>query len=186
MRSKTILKTVAFVVAFGFSTAFVSLFIPKTQVETSYVIFNDHNSTSCFLQKGRSSNAAKITAFITQDKRNGLESDRAIYENTEDVTSPFTSSSFPDYADSVERYVDDSSSMKTRGLPNDFQVAWREHMKAWRDYSEFLNNMKKSSNQEASSAEEFSDTNEFYNVEISRTWYEVLHIGETYGADVSE
>ena len=183
MRSKTILSTAAFVLAFACSTAFASLFITTTHSEWYEFQVNGFQYKN---YRTKSPSADKISAFINQDKRNGIESDRTAYEMSAEGVSPFTSSSFPAYVSSVEQYVDASSSMKTRRLPNDFQLAWREHMKAWSDYSDFLNRIKKPSVRAAWSEEDFTYADASYNREISRTWYEVLRIGRNYGADVSD
>ena len=190
MRSKPILSVAAFVIAFAFSAAFASLFITKNRVTPDLVpVVSEYNSgyksTGCFKYKNKSAAADKITALIRADKENGRASERSALEMSEGFISPFTNPAFPAYAEAVEQYVDDSSSMRTGRLPGDFQAAWREHMKAWRDYSEFLNRMKKSSVRSSWSSEEFQDIDAFHNREINRTWYEVLRIGKTYGADVS-
>ena len=187
MRSKSILSTAAFVLAFGFSAAFASLFITKNQIAPDLVpVVSEYKSTNCFKNKNDSSTAGKISALIRADKENGRASERSAIEMREGYMSPFSNPAFPAYTEAVEQYVDDSSSMRTRRLPEDFQTAWREHMKAWRDYSEFLNRMKNSSVRSRWSSDEFHDIDAFHNREISRTWYKVLQIGETYGADVSE
>jgi len=185
MRSKNILSTAAFIVAFVFSTAFASLFIAKSVAEPEFISVNTHQSTSCFKKRGNSATAVKISLLVSEDKRNGRESNRRVYEMGGDVISPFAGSTFSAYADSVEQYVDASSSIEAGDLPGDFQTAWREHMKAWRDHSTFLSKMKNASNRKGWSQAEFEDTENFHNREISRTWYEVIYLGRTYGADVS-
>ena len=184
MRSKTILSVAAFTLAFTLSAAFAGLFITKTQTAPDYFPVIGRTSTSCFKDRNKSATAVKISALIEADKSNGLERSRETYRVGEDVRPPFTSAGFALYADAVEQYVDESSSMKASDLPNDFQIEWREHMKAWRDYSDFLNRMKKSSNRDAFSAEELENTDDFHSREITRTWNLVLQTGRTYGADV--
>jgi hypothetical protein len=182
MRSKTILSIVAFIAAFGLSAAFASLFI--TQTVSDYTLVNGHKSTSCFKHKNNSATADKISALIRQDKNNGRESDRAFYRYGTDIFASSDKSAFSGYANAVELYVDQSSGMKADDLPSDFQIEWREHMKAWREYSDFLNRMKKSSNRSALSSEELKEIDAFHSREISRTWDEVLQTGMMYGANV--
>jgi hypothetical protein len=154
MRSKTILSTAAFIVAFAASAAFANLFITKTQTVSDYGWASSYKSTSCFKNRNNSTTANKISALIREDKSNGRASGNNSYRVGEDVRPPFNVSNFSEYAEAVERYVDNSSSMKASDLPNDFRVEWRAHMKAWRDYSDFLNRMKESSNRAALSGEE--------------------------------
>ncbi len=184
MRSKTILSTVAFIAAFAASAAFASLFVTKTQTVSDYVLVGGYKSTSCFKYKNNSAAADKITALIRQDHINGRESSRGSYSASGDERPPFSSSLFPGYARSVERYADDSSGMKTGDLPGDFQNEWRAHMKAWREYSEFLNRIKDSSNRKGWSDAELEEVDDFHSREIERTWQAVLHTGASHGANV--
>ena len=175
MRSKNILSTAAFIIAFVLSSAFAGLFISKETCETE----------SRYTIRNNSETVIKISALINDDKRNGRESARHAYETSEQVISPFVGSTYFLYAGSVEQYIDASSSMKTCGFPPDFQTAWREHMRAWRDYSTFLNQMENPSNLEDWNQSEFEDAENWHGEEINATWYEVIRIGRAYGADVS-
>ncbi len=83
-----------------------------------------------------------------------------------------------EYSVFVKRYVDKSERLNDSGLPAEFQESWREHMKAWRDYSNFLNKQKYGS----FSNVEFNDYDIEFNNEINRTWYNTLRIGESHGA----
>jgi hypothetical protein len=183
MRSKNILSIVAFITAFALSAAFASLFITKTETTYDYVPVNGYNSTSCFKYKNNLATANKISALIRQDKRNGRESDRAYYRYGADIFSSSDNTAFSGYAGAVEQYVNQSSSMKADDLPNDFQIEWREHMKAWREYSDFLNRMKKPSNRGALTQEELEEIDVFHSREITRTWNEVLQTAVMYGAN---
>jgi len=187
MRSKTILSTAAFVLAFAASAAFASLFVTETRTESEFLPVRVHKPTSCFKDRSDSAAADKIAALIRKDDNNGRKRSGKIYDIGEDTRPPFTSSGFPDYAEAVEQYVDESSSLQTGDLPGDFQIEWREHMKAWRENSEFLNQMKKSSNRKSLSdveLEELEYTDDFHSREISRTWQAVLQTGRSYGANV--
>lgn len=185
MRSKTILSTAAFIVAFAASAAFASLFVTaETQTAPSYAPVSSYKSTSCFKNRGSSTAADKIAALIRQDKANGRESGRGSYVAGGDERPPFSGSLFPGYARAVERYVEASSGMKASDFPNDFQTEWREHMKAWRDYSEFLNRMKDSANRKGWSDAELDEVDDFHSREIDRTRQLVLQTGASHGADV--
>lgn len=184
MRIKNILSVVAFIAAFAFSAAFASLFITKTQTTTVYFPVNNNKPTSCFKFKNNAATAAKISALIRQDKLNGLESEQAFYGDDIDIFSSSANSAISGYSTAVEQYIGASSSMKASDLPGDFQVAWRAHLKAWRDYSEFLSRMKNTSFRESLNADEFDEIEKLHSREISRTYEEVLQIGAIYGADV--
>jgi hypothetical protein len=176
MRSKNILSIVAFVAAFGLSAAFASLFIS----ENTY----SYNSAS-YLNAGQNTATAEaITALILEDYVNGHNRDKKIYDLRVSNPADVNSVAFADYAEAMEGYVDDSSSMDANDLPRDFQSAWQAHMSAWRDYSNFLNESADISGRTACSLRKFKSTENMYNREISRTWYEVLRIGGSYGADV--
>ena len=183
MRSKTILSTVAFFIAFAASAAFANLFVTKPQTVFEYVWVSNHRSTSCFTHRNNSTVASKISALIQEDKNNGLKRGKP-YRVGVDARPPFSNSDFLNYAEAVEEYVNESSSMKSSDLPNDFQSAWREHMQMWRDYSEFLNKMKTVSNPRGWIGEKPAETDYFHTSEISRTWQIVLQTGANYGADV--
>ena len=176
MRSKNILSIVAFVAAFGLSAAFASLFVSQNT--------SRYNSVSYCKYKQKSAAAGAITDLIREDYANGRARTGRIYDIGESYPPGVDSVAFADYAEAVGDYVDDSSSLETGDLPNDFQAAWREHLKAWRDYSDFLNQSAEISNRSACSLGKFADDDELHGQEINRTYFEVLQIGESYGADV--
>lgn len=184
MRSKTILSTAAFIVAFAASAAFASLFITKTQIVSDYVPVISYKSTSCFKDRNNARTADKISALIREDKNNGRQSGRGAYRVGEDERPPFTDARFASYAEAVVWYVDDSSRMKVSDLPGNFESEWREHMKAWREYSDFLNRMKDSSNRKGWSDAELKEVDDFHSREVDRTWQTVLESGRSYGANV--
>ena len=176
MRSKNILSIVAFVAAFGLSVAFASLFISPN---------NYRYSSTSYLKAGQNSATAEaITAFILEDYVNGYTRNEKIYDLRVSNPSDVNSVAFADFAEAIEGYVDDSSSMNANDLPDDFQAAWREHMNAWRDSSNFLNQSADISGRTACSLRKFKATDKLHNQQITRTWYEVLRIGRSYGADV--
>lgn len=171
MRSKVLISTVAFITAFAFSAAFAGLFIKGNINQTE---------TGCFHYKSRT--AAAITVFVRQDIRNGEKHESNFYGSFYEVFSPFSRWSIAEYAEIVEAYADESGSMSYSHLPPDFQKKWREHMRAWRDYSNFLNRVKKYPHKL-----ERVKTHQLryeYSNEINATWYDLLRIGRSYGAEV--
>ena len=69
---------------------------------------------------------------MQQDIRNGNERGRKSYRLDKDFRPPFTGSSFADFVEAVSKYADKSGSMEADGLPQDFQIAWREYKGAAR------------------------------------------------------
>ncbi len=176
MRSKNILSVVAFIAAFGLSVAFASLFISKNTYSCS--------STNYLKYKQNPATAEAITDLIHEDYVNGYNRSEKIYDIGESYPPDVNSVAFADYAEAIEGYVDDSSSMDANDLPGDFQTAWRGHMEAWRDYSTFLNQSADISGRTACSLRKFNATESLHNQKINRTWFEVLQIGRSYGANV--
>lgn len=176
MRCKTILSAIAFTTAFVFSSVFASLFIDKSSTDYSFARFEAPHA-SC---RHDAATKAAIETLLEQDIRNGRE--RLLRMNDVDYSS--AESYYSRYAESVEEYAHDSGSMDYGHLPRDFQFKWRAHMRAWSDYSDFLNQTKDSD-------QRLEDTNFYrekgdYISEINSTWYEVLRTGDRYCARVSE
>ena len=153
MRSKHIAALIAFFLTFGFSAAFASLFIDRS--------------------------AADIQAFLLQDIRYGEERNYSRYHHSAEK-QPSSCWRSSKRVDPVAEYVNRSSSMDDSEFPQDFQSAWREHMQAWRDYSNFLQ-AKKSGNLDY---EDFHLSEDRYISEINFTWYKVLSVADKYGAKV--
>ncbi len=169
MRSKTILSIAAFTIAFGFSTVLASLFISG----------NTYSQTNYLKYRSSTPSAAAISALIREDIRNGRRLDGMFYRYENLHLSA-------EFAVAVEQYVDESSSIKASHLPIDFQTAWREHMRAWREYSEFLNRTNNSSNLDDLSSEVLENFEKLHNRDINHTWREVLQIGIEYDADIRQ
>lgn len=186
MRSKNILSTVAFVTAFVVSAAAASLFTTKPAYSPTYTLTNstNYNYTPYCKYKRKNATAAAISTLIANDHANGPVLSSGLYDLDESFPPSYGSVAFADYAENVEKYADASSGMTIDNLPSDFKAAWREHMKAWRDYSKFLNKSANISRRNAISEDEFKEAENRYNAEISRTYEEVLEIGAGYGADV--
>jgi hypothetical protein len=174
MRSKNILSTIAFITAFAFSSAFALLFIDKSPTTNSLAAFKVRN-VEC-RQDAETKNA--IESLLRQDIRNGQER----FWRINDSNNPSARSYYERYAESVEHYADDSGSINYSHLPRDFQLRWNEHMRAWRDYSNYLNKAKNSSLED----EDFYQDKNEYLVDINSTWYSVLRVGKKYCAEVSQ
>ena len=110
----------------------------------------------------------RITKVITEDVDNGFN-----YQNK--YSGNITSSAIR-----TNNYVSASESINTEGLPEDFQVAWQRHMKAWRIHSNYLNEKKYSSGYNL----EYDRTGSSQIEEINLTWYEVLRIARQHGAKI--
>lgn len=174
MRSKNILSIIAFITAFAFSSAFALLFIDKSPTKNSLLTFKVRN-VGC-QQNAEARNA--IESLLQQDISNGRER----FWRIKDSEHSSAKSYYERYAESVEHYADDSGSISYSHLPRDFQLRWNEHMRAWRDYSNYLNKTKNSS---LENEDFYQDKNE-YLVDINSTWYSVLRVGSKYCAEVSE
>jgi hypothetical protein len=186
MRSKNILSIAAFAIAFSLSTVLAGFFITETYPATFEVVSYSSGPTCSKRHHNlhQSPLAREITAFINSDKANGRARDRKIFGAGVDFRPAFESSSFPKYAVAVEEYVDESSKLDASDLPQEFKTAWRNHINAWRDYTEFLNEMKSPSERRKMNTEELLSLDNEYSNEINQTWEEVLSLGATYGADV--
>lgn len=167
MNTRFITALLAFFVAFGFSSAFTGL------VRSSNTGFSCSSSV-------RQSDSKRILNLLKQDIRNGeARLDVFVYSN--DFEVPFTKKSLAIYARTVESYLNESASLDDSDLPADFQAAWREHIKAWREFSEVINNK----NAAVSNDEEqlkAAQTHFQQESEIDRSWYKVLAIAHKYNA----
>ncbi|MGI9055554.1 MAG: hypothetical protein ACR2F2_07100 [Pyrinomonadaceae bacterium] len=171
MRSKDIISTIAFISAFAISAAFASFFIDESQ--TNFGTFEKRNdrSSNC---RSADKTCADISALLIQDIRNGDQR-----RNRYDYSLGDEGNISVRRAETVADYSDASMSMEDAHLPSDFRTAWRAHMKAWRDYSEFLND----SSRKKIEDEEFDRLEIRYIYDINKTWATVLKIGRGYGAD---
>jgi hypothetical protein len=174
MRSKHIAALITFFATFAFSAFIALLFatpkIPYVPPVNTYE-FKSYNNGY------RNNTGYKIKEFLVRDKQNGqeLESYKLSYEDG------FVSrSSTAAFADAVSEYVNESSSMNDSRFPRDFQAAWREHMQAWSNYEEFLQESKT----KFLTFEEFNSRAISYNEDISTTWRETLRIAREHGAEL--
>jgi hypothetical protein len=180
MRSKTIISILAFGLTFGFSAYFASFFLPEKVVEKNFSYNFNYNYDYNFKS---AKNDSAILKFLRQDIQNGVERSSNYYNRGDESN---TKSVLKEYIQrksaSVKIYCEASSSMDSAGFPKDFRTAWKKHMKAWRDYSVFLENASKQTNIDED--ELFVKTEEL-NDEISATWQDVLAIGENYDERVA-
>lgn len=177
MRIKNILSIAAFSVAFIFSTAFAGLFIDKSENLLNQTVRFGYD------RKSKGATAEKITAILEQDDRSGYVRDRELYRIGLLYVSPFKSPSFERYADATGEYADESGSIEDDRLPQEFQTAWRAHMKAWRDYADFLENSKSADVRAEMGEKTFKTMSNKYNTNINLTWYAVLHLAAKNGSD---
>jgi hypothetical protein len=168
---KAIVGIVAFAAAFIFGTGLVRIFFPQPVAPSAACRRESH-----FRPPVQSALATEIEDFIAQDERNGTE--RESRTDGRALTSSSTVSA--KHAESVMRYWQKSSAMDDSGFPQNFRNAWREHMQAWKDYADFIDE----NSGKRVDATEFGLESRRLNSEISRTWYALLRIGRTYGAGV--
>lgn len=172
MRSKNIISTIAFITAFAFSAAFASLFIDKS-LTTNFNTFEnrDVRSSNC---RTDDKTCTDILALLVQDIRNGEQRRNRFDYSLNDEANVSVRR-----AASVEDYANASGNMEDAHLPADFRAAWHEHMKAWSDYSDFLNEVSRKKIDDG----EFEQKEDLYIYDINQTWAAVLKIGRGYGAD---
>jgi hypothetical protein len=166
---KSTISIVAFTLTFGFSVVLVGLLFGFPQLSFDY--------SQSAQTKNIDQSAYDIWRLISQDELNGTMRDSSVIKmdlSTQDKVAIAT------YAKQVDRYLIKSTSLDDSRLPSDFRAAWQEHMKAWENYSEFLN--KRNESKAAVSNEEFNNLEQKYDEEISRTWFETLRIARSYGA----
>lgn len=160
---KSITAIIAFTLTFGFSVALVGLVFGFPQTV-------GFNNSFCHIK-----DQSNIVSLLQRDIRNGQIRDSEI--NTLSTPSP-ADMSLAEYTEFVNSYVDKSQSMYDANLPRDFQTAWRQHMKAWRNYADFLTRINKTSVKITD--RDFIQLEKEYNAEINRTWYKVLEIGDNH------
>lgn len=147
------MKTKHYSALFAFTAAFaVSAVIAQFfKVEQGAVVFWNETKT-----------AQKITRLLEQDIANGRER-----------------TSSRDYVITTLAYVDNSESIDDANLPSDFQRAWRRHMKAWRNHSDFLIEGRGYRSKAQTERVWLKNVNE-----INRTWLRVLEIARKHHAEI--
>ncbi len=169
MRSKHIAALITFFATFAFSAFIALLFAAPKIYQIPPVKTYD---SRCSKRLG-----VKIRGFLDQDKRNGFE--RRYYEFSDEGVV-VSRSSVAEEADSITAYYSKSGSMNASDFPSDFQAAWDDHMRAWSEYSDF---MQRAKNRRLTSENIYQNRDEYID-DINSTWYEVLDIGRKYGADL--
>lgn len=122
-----------------------------------------------------------ILSLLTVDISNGVKRDQKIYDyaysdNPKNVSG--------EYAEIINEYVDASSSLDDSQMPEDFQLAWQNHMHAWRQHASFLNQSKHFCHLRKMSDSDFTEIYNRQDAEITRTWRKVLSVAGKYGATV--
>lgn len=172
MRSKAVLSIIAFLAAFGISVA-----VTPRQSKPSIA---PYVSRGC----AKTETARRITNLLSQDIENGRRRDRRIDSLSEvrgDELPYGPTNSFADFATAINQYVDASASIDDSDLPRDFKAAWRRHLKAWENHSDFLNEVKGAAQKRNDSNYGFSRKEYREQIrEISETWSEVLRVARTY------
>lgn len=174
MKTKLITSLIAFLVTFGFSTVLTKLFVSETQVYQP-------KSQAYWISKSKEKQTQrKIYSLLRQDIQNGRERFGKLVRTEGDYRPPFTSSSLAAYSKAVNEYADKSASIYDGDLPEEFQLAWRKHMRAWREHANFLNQLRDSDRE--MTTEEIARRYYKNDAAISATWYATLDIAEEYDA----
>lgn len=127
-----------------------------------------------------------VSDFLAQDVSNGFERDTYIqFLFYKDLSKHeiYTSS---EYKKIINQYTERSENLDDSGLPADFQAAWRDHVAAWREQTNFLNQSRTHCNmyKHASSDEEFFRAFTQQDDEITRTWFRVLSVARSHGVSI--
>jgi hypothetical protein len=158
MRNKHIAALITFFVTFAFSSAFASLLIGETA-------------------------GGKITSIIIRDINNGEERNESRYRlNYLESDKSSLCSYVARSAEYVTMYANKSGSMDASDLPIEFQYAWGEHMRAWRNYADFLQSVR----DYRTGKSDFDSREKEFIRDINSTWYRAIRIAEENGADVPE
>ncbi|MDQ4122481.1 MAG: hypothetical protein M3209_13675 [Acidobacteriota bacterium] len=170
MTTKILTAALAFFTTFGFSSLLMQFALdkPQTRTGTRWIYNKPINK--------------QVLRFLESDIRNGQERMGRLSHPEWHYMPPFSRPSIAEYSEAVESYINKSGSMDDSELPHDFQIAWREHMKAWRDYSAFLQSLEDFSIEE-SDRRAIRKLHKEKDAQITATWFEVLKIaGKNYGA----
>lgn len=174
MKTKIITAIIAFAATFLSSAALTGLLVGKRVLPVSTV----YRTVSAQTQK-------RILILLRQDISNGEKRDNALFQ-TEYYRQPLSAVSVGVYAEVIGEYQTKSASINDTDLPQDFQSAWRQHMKAWRDHSVFLDQLKQSAETQSMTAQEIAGRLNDRDDAINRTWYKVLRIASKYNANPYE
>ncbi|MGC2235396.1 MAG: hypothetical protein WA584_04510 [Pyrinomonadaceae bacterium] len=170
MRSKNIFGLITFFATFAFSAFIALLFATPKFLEVSPGVKNFEVKTYNHKQCGT---AYKIKQFLERDKQNGLAR-----RNSDEFSDD--DSDLSRRAEAISKYAYTSGKMDASEFPRDFQIAWNQHMEAWRNRAILLR--KESSKRTVS--EDFAELENENVSEINSSWQEVLRVGREYGADL--
>jgi len=151
MRSKHFVSLITFFACFAFSSFVVGQLFEKT--------FDK-----------------EILVLLQQDKENGEK------RTTNEFNLSLVDKSFPSLSaksEIVSEYAGKSGRINDGGLPQDFQIAWRKHMNAWANYSDFLEKSRRA----GLDAKDIKRLEIQYGRDINSTYYIVLRVGASYGAE---
>jgi hypothetical protein len=168
--TRTVTTIVAFIATFIFSAGLTRIIFPAPVVQYVYIDRPQYIEQS----------SNEIELFLLQDISNG----ESRMDRTSSLRDMNDEEYFAVFADSVMEYSDTSMSMNADNFPQDFQAAWHFHMKAWRNYAEFLAIQENAPAGKRMKKADFQKGESSLNAEINRTWFEVLRISRNYGADV--
>ncbi|MEP6923386.1 MAG: hypothetical protein ABI954_02885 [Pyrinomonadaceae bacterium] len=174
MKTKIITAIIAFAATFLTSAALTGLFVGN-RVPPATTIYRIIDAQT----------QQKILTLLRQDINNGEERFGKLSQ-IEYYSEPFSTASLPVYSKAVSEYQTKSASMDDADLPSDFQAAWRQHMKAWRDHGILVEQLKKSAENENMSVDEIYEELRDQSNDINRTWYKVLRIASKYNANPYE
>jgi len=166
MKLKCIASIVAFLAAFSLSVLLIG--IPKTNFRSAH---------QCNLQPRQTA-----ASLLEQDINFGNMRDaqtRSLYLS---IGSPYLTYTSNEYSEIVTEYVRKSENMNDSALPKDFRIAWRSHMKAWREHANLLEAAQQSFVTENSQSE-FIENFKSQNQEITDTWRRVEFFGRKYGVN---
>ena len=168
---KIITALIAFAATFGTSTALTRLFVEKRQPLFTVSRTNQDVQTQ-----------QRILALLRQDIQNGEDRlDKC--SQVAEFWELSASDRLKIYSKAVGEYSNESASIDDTNLPSDFQRAWRQHMKAWHDYSIYLEQLKKSAASQKMTDDEIDEQLNDRDDRINQTWYRALVVASRYDAD---
>ncbi len=171
---RIILGIIAFTLTFGLSASLVGLLFgfPKHNVR-HFTSKHTHNSA----------HKHNIRRLLRRDVfRNGETRDHKVTRLYAEFGSYDALYQNSEYRKAISDYHRKSSSMKDSHLPEDFKYAWREHMKAWKNQANYLEDLQSKSldGEIESASKNYSDNSR----QINRTWDQVLRIAQRYGVGI--
>lgn len=172
MRSKNIISIIAFISAFAFSAAFASLFIDKSQaVNYNFTGYKVRGNPNCQSEKP---NCREIASLLVRDNILGAERLRNY-----DYSLGEKGNVSAKRAATVAEYAAEASKMTDANLSPEFRTEWREHMQAWLDYANFLDEVSENKIDNA----DFRRLENRYLDEINDSYDDVLKLAKTYGVN---